>query len=408
MVPHDLFHFSDPRLAKLGQTLLKAEAIDPLVCMGDLVKGLAILLKADTVFISQAIDFPTTRVRGITGFKKGAAMQQWDYSLQDNPCQLTYLGQPTFIPCDVALRFLGKKNSGYESYIGVPLFDGEKNVIGHLAVFSSKVIVPDDTAQLLLQMSAACATMGLRQIFQKTRLGAEIENLQSRLDITDEAVLTLTHDLRSPLSALVNYLSSVSSTTLPEDTANGLNKAKASAEQLLGLANDYLDFARLDSAAQQLDQAPVDIHQIALGAAEDAMILGASRNVKITVPKIPETLFVFADAVEIKRAFANLLSNAVSFSPEGDQVTISIEQQGDFVRVSINDNGSGLSEIRVDEIFEPFVTGDRNFKRPQTIGMGLAIAKSIIERNNGTIGVENQTVGVRFYFDLPATTADAA
>jgi signal transduction histidine kinase len=78
------------------------------------------------------------------------------------------------------------------------------------------------------------------------------------------------------------------------------------------------------------------------------------------------------------------------------------------VRVSINDNGSGLSEIRVDEIFEPFVTGDRNFKRPQTIGMGLAIAKSIIERNNGTIGVENQTVGVRFYFDLPATTADAA
>ncbi len=88
-----------------------------------LMRGLGTLLEADTTFITRGLDSPTTRARGIAAWKDGKPKATWEHDLAGNPCQLTYSGKPTFIPCDVERLFAKKCGTGYESYIGVPLLD---------------------------------------------------------------------------------------------------------------------------------------------------------------------------------------------------------------------------------------------------------------------------------------------
>ncbi|MEK9596489.1 MAG: GAF domain-containing protein, partial [Rhodospirillaceae bacterium] len=147
--------FSDSKFAAFSNLLLRTKAMNSIDFISELVKGIGDVLDADLVFVSRAVDMPVTRARGIVGYKNGVAREPWEFDLQNNPCQLTYEGNPTFIPCDVATRFAGKKDSGFESYIGVPLFDEDEQVIGHLTIYSSKVQVADDLKFLLLQLCAS-------------------------------------------------------------------------------------------------------------------------------------------------------------------------------------------------------------------------------------------------------------
>ena len=369
--------------------------------ISELVKGIGNVLDADLTFVSRAVDMPVTRARGIVGYKNGVAQEPWEFDLKDNPCQLTYEGNPTFIPCDVAIRFAGKKDSGFESFIGVPLFDEDEQVIGHLAIYSSKVQVADDFKFLLLQLCASCATIGVRQSIHEEQLTGDIEHLETHVDMLNEAVLTLTHDLRSPLSAMLNFLSGVSDTKLPFDIENAIRQTKNGAEQLLNLSNEYIDLARLGLAVSDASKTDINIEKMAIDAAKEASILCRDQNIRINIASNGGLPYVTADAPQIKRVFANLLSNAIDYSPNNDVISVWCERHGDFIRVAVMDNGKGVDEAFIENIFEAFVGEGPDFNRAQSIGLGLSIAKAIVERNGGTIRAENKSVGVCFNFDLP-------
>ncbi len=107
-----------------------------------LTQGLAELINVEQRFIAFATDTPPSRVRVEASWFKGQDRESWEYDLVGNPCRLPHEGRPTFIPCDVGQKFISKKDSGYQSFIGLPLCDSETSVIGHLAAYASREMAP--------------------------------------------------------------------------------------------------------------------------------------------------------------------------------------------------------------------------------------------------------------------------
>ena len=114
---------------------------------------------------------------------------------------------------------------------------------------------------------------------------------------------------------------------------------------------------------------------------------------------------IVGDESRLLQVFANLLSNAIKYSPEDDEVEVSIQPTGDRFRVSIKDHGSGIPEEFRPRIFQRFAQADSSDTRERGgTGLGLNISKTIIERHNGIIGyVSQQDVGTEFYFELPSS-----
>ncbi len=111
--------------------------------LDDIFRNLGILFVADTSIIARRLDRNGSQVRVLAAWKDGEHRESWDYDLSGNPCQLPYNGKPTLIPCEVNTRFEKKRDSNYQSFIGLPLHDADREIIGHIAIYSSKRITDD-------------------------------------------------------------------------------------------------------------------------------------------------------------------------------------------------------------------------------------------------------------------------
>ena len=143
--------------------------------LDDIVRGLGTLLSAETVFVAYALRSPPRTVRGVASWKNGEFGEAWEYDLESNPCQLVYRGEPVVIPCDVWSKYHKKRESGYESFIGVPL---KKNgaTIGHIAAYSS-LEVPSNSFQMgLVRLCGYCIEREVTYVHEKDN----VERLEER------------------------------------------------------------------------------------------------------------------------------------------------------------------------------------------------------------------------------------
>ncbi len=366
-----------------------------------LVRGLGMLMEAETTFVARALDTPPTRVRGIAAWKDGAFKEPWEYSLAGNPCQLTYEGRQTFIPCDIAKIFESKKDSGYASYIGVPLFETDGTVIGHIAIYASTTRAQDAYAMEVAQLCGYRAEAEIRNMIAEEKLERQISRLSEDAKLKDEAVRTVAHDLRSPLATVITSLSYAETRELPDEIAGLVSIARQGAERLLTFASDYLEQERLDHTSPEQGHEEINIDELSNDLIADFLPRANERNLSIKIKRHGGPVFVHGNPQQLRSVLENLLSNAAKFSPPEETIMITVDDSGDHVRVSISDNGPGVEDGIKDSLFDPYSRGDAPKNTTPSSGLGLSIAKDIIERHGGRIGFENGYVGVTFYVDLP-------
>jgi len=143
-----------------------------------LTRGLAELIDVDHAFIAFAVDNPPSRVRVEASWFKGADRESWEYDLEGQPCRLPYNGEPTFIPCDVGQRFDKKRDSGYESFIGIPLRDDAGQVVGHLSVYGARPLDPDGEELYLAGLFAQRAEAEARRAALEIQLRETVADLE--------------------------------------------------------------------------------------------------------------------------------------------------------------------------------------------------------------------------------------
>jgi signal transduction histidine kinase len=238
------------------------------------------------------------------------------------------------------------------------------------------------------------------------RMAARLAELD---ELKDSFLQTITHDLRSPLASVIGYVqiiqSGASGPVTPLQTRQ-LDVVLRSCRMLAEFINDILDLAKFEAGRMEMVKAPARIQDVAAAVVETLHSTAETLRVNLVSRVPPDLPAAPADAKQLERALMNLAANALKFTPEGGLVVIRAQLQPNAVLVWVQDNGVGIPRERLSSVFSKFsqVSETRQAARIQTgTGLGLTIAKQIVEAHGGRIGVQSALgKGTVFYFSLPA------
>lgn len=253
----------------------------------------------------------------------------------------------------------------------------------------------------LLETFARLIAISLERIHyvdvaQSTTVQMESERLRNSL------LSAISHDLRTPLAALVGLADSMQMTQPP---LTGLQQEitasmRQEALRMSALVNNLLEMARLQSGSVKLNLQWHPLEEVIGSALKTMRANLADRHVGVRIPE--DTPLLEFDAALIERVLANLLENAAKYTPSGSHIDIYAKADtGNQIDVVVEDDGPGLPPGREEEIFKKFERGHKESATPG-VGLGLAICRAVIEAHGGTIKAENRIEGgARFIFSLP-------
>ncbi|WP_423604196.1 ATP-binding protein [Sphingomonas sp. MS122] len=230
--------------------------------------------------------------------------------------------------------------------------------------------------------------------------------LRARIDATEAFAADLAHELKNPLASLRSAVDGLANVRDPELQERLLAIVRDDVHRLDRLISDISEASRLDAQLSRAKFESVDIVAMLDGLIAQRSERGVARGVRLRFDRpigaIPR---VMGEGARLERVFENLIDNAISFSPEGGLVTLSVATVGDLLEARVEDEGPGVPEEAREAVFRRF-----HSVRPdaeafgQHSGLGLAIARTIVEGHQGTIGVESREDrmhGARFFVRLP-------
>ncbi|WP_298228154.1 HAMP domain-containing sensor histidine kinase [Gryllotalpicola sp.] len=217
------------------------------------------------------------------------------------------------------------------------------------------------------------------------------------------------HELRTPLASIRGYseLARRSPEELSEDLARSISRIESEAKRMTTIVEDLLMLARLDEG-QELRHENVDLTMMLINAVSDAHAAGPDHEWKLELPE-DEPVEIIGDGAKLHQAVANLLANARVHTPAGTVVTSSLRQDGDHAVIVVADDGPGIPEELRPRLFERFARGDSSRSRATgSTGLGLAIAKAVVDAHGGEISVETAPGVTAFTISVPVAPGDLA
>ena len=263
---------------------------------------------------------------------------------------------------------------------------------------------PEDR-EFLVTVAGQCAeALERARLFEAERRAREEAERANRAKADFLAVMS--HELRTPLNAIGGYAElmemGIRGPVTPGQRED-LRRVQASQRHLLGLINEVLNYARLETGTVHYDLVDVALP----GALADAEALVApqarAKSLELTVAPCAPTLAVRADAEKLRQILVNLLSNAVKFTDGGGRVELACADDGERVRVVVRDTGIGIAADQLDRIFEPFVQVRAHLTRTADgTGLGLAISRDLARGMGGELTAESTLgAGTAFTLTLP-------
>lgn len=235
------------------------------------------------------------------------------------------------------------------------------------------------------------------------------QHLQEVQRLQQETVDLIIHDLRNPLHVIVNALG-VLTMSVPDDVLRTneelFNLVTHNTDRMIRLIDSMLDVSRLEAGQPLLETAPTDLAFVIQTVAQRVrhMLTRHQLTLTINLPDLPNLLI---DADMIDRVLANLLDNAIKFTPNNGQITVQATLQGECAEVRVSDTGRGIPTEQRQRFFERFAQAAGDQPRVRGFGLGLAFCRLAIEAHGGRIWVEDGVngVGTQFVFTLPANWA---
>jgi CheY-like chemotaxis protein len=247
------------------------------------------------------------------------------------------------------------------------------------------------------------------QTLQETKAAAEKANLAK-----SEFLSSMSHELRSPLNAILGFAQLMSSDTPPPTASQmaNIDPILHAGWYLLELINEILDLAQVESGKLALSLEPTSLVEIMFECQAMIEPQGQKRGIRMTFPVFNIRYYVDADRTRLKQVLINLLSNAIKYNQPNGTVIVDcalLAPEGstpERVRVSVRDTGAGLPLEMLTQLFQSFNRLGRETSAEEGTGIGLVMSKRLVELMGGVIGVES-TVGVGsvFWFDLNASVA---
>lgn len=245
-------------------------------------------------------------------------------------------------------------------------------------------------------------------------MASEVQHSFGRLDdarqaaeeanrLKSEFLANMSHELRTPLNGILGYAELLELELEDPAQRDYAQTIRASGEHLLTLVTDVLDLAKIEAGRMDFNLAAVDLPSLLNEVVGLELGHAKSKNLSIELQADALPPLVFADPVRLRQVLLNLTSNALKFTTQGG-VTVRAAQVGDRVRIEVQDTGVGIKPDDLQLIFEKFRQTEAFVTRSQQgTGLGLTLAKELMQRMGGQIGVTSiPGEGSTFYVDLPA------
>jgi PAS domain S-box-containing protein len=247
------------------------------------------------------------------------------------------------------------------------------------------------------------------------RAGIAVDNARAYAEVRsanrmkDEFLATLSHELRTPLNALLGYARMLKWQMVPPDRhARAFDVIERNGSALARLVDDVLDVSRIVSGKLRLQVQPADLAKVVAQSVETVQAAADAKDVRVRV-SVPHDLPALAiDPDRLQQALWNLLSNAVKFTPPGGDVDVSVAPGDGHVAIVVRDTGIGIAPEMLPRMFERFRQADSRYAREHGgLGLGLAIARHLVEMHGGTVTAASEGLGLgaTFTIQLPCGAA---
>jgi signal transduction histidine kinase/DNA-binding response OmpR family regulator len=346
------------------------------------------------------LDGSDCRIIASVGFEAGGAPAAWPSAagtalLRDGQIEMR---RPIAILSDIP-RALGEQ-------IGVGLgsvmaFPDRRMALVLLARYRS-LFGADDRALIRLLVAQAAA------LAEREQLYAEQARLADRLFAASQAksdfIASMSHELRTPLSAILGFSELMRAEPRHDDGRlvpdEWIEHIHSGGQHLLALINDVLDLAKVEAGRLELDREPFDLRGLVTETVAGLRPLAERKHITISSRGKVERLI--ADRGRVRQVLYNLLSNAIKFTPDGGSITVEAVAVDEVVRLSVSDTGSGIAPEDQELIFEEFRQVGGMGERQAGTGLGLALARRLVEAHGGQVELESTLgEGSRFTVTFP-------
>ncbi|HEY6400329.1 MAG TPA: ATP-binding protein, partial [Blastocatellia bacterium] len=290
------------------------------------------------------------------------------------------------------------------SLIGMPLIV-EDRLIGviHTGTVRIRRFTEEDVRLLQLaadRVALAIEHARLYEVERQARRQAEESNR-----VKDEFLALVSHELRSPLNAILGYAALLRYGGLDAKMIkNAADVIERSGKAQTQLIDDLLDTARIISGKLRLEVGPVDLVQVIEQAIQTIQPAAVAKGISIETDLPSEIGQITGDPARLQQVIWNLLSNAVKFTPQGGRVEARLERVDPYIRITVSDTGKGISPDFLPYVFDRFRQADASSaRRHGGLGLGLTLVKYLVELHGGTIEVMSagESHGATFIVTLP-------
>ena len=303
------------------------------------------------------------------------------------------------------------------------------NFFGCIEIFKEKPFTTDDASYfqtIVQQVSLPLKSAGLySEIISKNEKLEKLERVKS------DFISIVSHELRTPLTPIKNALSILSSGRCGELTDNAIkfvNMAKRNVENLTNIINDILDINKIEAGKMDFKYKLMDIHSVIESVRANFDCVAKEHNIILTTEEENSLPEIYADSQRLGQVLTNLVSNAIKFTPNGKNIVIKSELKnsddivknpyfkddldklnGNYVVVSVIDEGIGIKSENLLKAFDKFTQIESSlYRKVGGTGLGLPIAKQLIEAHNGKIWCDSEeNKGSSFHFAIPVSEKSA-
>ncbi len=295
------------------------------------------------------------------------------------------------------MDFRLRRHDGIHRWIitrGIPLFSGNGSFLGYMG----------GCIDIHERKEAEKVSDALLKMEQRARLEAERTAL-----LKDEFLATVSHEMRTPLTAMLGWVQLLRNGTLSADTVpQALETIERNARAQAKLIDDLLDMSRILSGRLRLDVQkiqPAEIVEAAISAAEPA---ATAKKIRLLSDLDPHTGPIVGDPTRLQQIIWNLLNNAIKFTPARGAVTVKLKRLEFALEISVTDTGEGITPEFLPHVFDRFRQQDAStVRRHQGLGLGLAIVKQLVELHGGSVQARSEGMGKgsSFVVHLPISAA---
>lgn len=299
----------------------------------------------------------------------------------------------------IGIVFVGNRSDAYA------VTEGDEELISILA---SQIGQALENAQLFEQVYRSRQELESKIHDRTKQLAVALEEVKKVSKMKSDFISAVSHELRTPLTSIKGYASILITGKIgeiPQQVKERLEKINKHSDNLVKMINDLLDISRIESGRVEMKLAQYSISSIIENVLDILTPQIKEKGIQLKTPIDPNAPEVTVDLSQFERVFINLLGNAIKFTPPNGTITLGVRMDNNKILFSVADTGIGIKEEDIPKLFHEFYRVENEINQNvKGTGLGLALARNIVEAHGGKIWVISKVnEGTTFYFTLPVS-----